>query len=152
MKGAPVAMLPALPAVAPDEFDLRSFKIFGRIPDHPDFGIVALRGAVLVYDESDLHREGVVEGALYVRESQHPTACMDWERWLDLERDDARRSRRAQPSSPLKTRREVVQAVRAAAGDRWGLRLASGAIDGPYYEWAFGRNLVGKIVGIYRPS
>ncbi|MBT2133967.1 hypothetical protein KK137_06435 [Croceibacterium sp. LX-88] len=148
---------PSLRAVEQDDdFDLHDLRVFGRIPPDDNYDIVKLNGGVIVYDRVSIHVEGFLEGYLYVRESQHPSACMPWEDWLRYELDDGHVRRRAQPTSPLKTRREVVQAIRWPLGDRpkdnWAVRLASGHVDGPYYDWAFGRDFVGKVVGIYRQN
>ena len=150
MTGAP-RILPALPAVIAAEFDVGDFQVFREIPEDRDVGIVSLRGAVLVYDAGPLHREGILDGAYYVREHQRPTASMQWKQWLELEYGDAVKGSHG-PTGLLRTTREVVQARRMPVGDRWGLRLASGITDGPYHDWAFGRDLVGKVVGMYRPN
>jgi len=131
-------------------FDFSGFRIFTAVPDDRDCGVVALRGMVLIYDELPLHREGVVAGALYVRESQHPRSGMTWETWLRHERED--RQSRSGPAGPLAIRREVVQAIRRPGKDGWAVRLASGHVDGPYYDWAFGTDFIGRVVGIYVPS
>lgn len=149
-----VALRASLPQVADpvDDFDVQDLRIFDHIPDHPDYGIVALRGSALIYDISPIHSEGIVEGAFYVRESQRPVACRPWQDWLRDEWED--RDRRAGPNVPLAVTREVVRAVRwprAKEVDNWAVRLASGFTDGPYYDWWFGRDFVGKVVGIYRP-
>jgi hypothetical protein len=142
---------PSLPAIppTPSDFSFHGFRIFTSVPDHPDYGTVALHGMVVIYDERPIHMEGLVEGSFYVRESQHPVAAMAWESWLKSEWED--RARRGQPRSPLKTRREVVQAMRWPYADNWSVRLSSGFVDGPYHDWAFGYDFVGKVVGIYRP-
>lgn len=131
-------------------FDFSGLRRFTAVPDHRDFGIVALRGMVIVYDETPLSCEGIIEGAFYVRESQRPRSLMSWETWLKRERDDL--DRRVGPVSPLQIRREVVQAVRWPRGGHWALRLASGFTDGPYYDHAFGLDLIGKVAGIYLPD
>lgn len=137
-----------------DEFDFSGIRIFAHVPDHRDLGIVALKGIVAVYDIKPLYSEGIVEGAFYVRESQSPAGCRPWQDWLADEWEERGR-RRAGPTSPLITRREVVRAVRYRRSDQednWAARLSSGFTDGPYYDWWFGRDFVGKVVGIYRPS
>ena len=136
---------------APDDgFDLKSLRRFTSVPEHPDFGIVALRGMVIIYDEAALHREDVIEGAYYVRESQRPHSMLAWEKWL--QREWEKRTRRAGPAGPLQTRREVVQAVRWPRGEHLALRLASGFTDGPYKDRWFGVDLIGKVIGIYLPT
>lgn len=146
-----VTHLSSVPSPTSD-FDLHSLRIFTSIPDHRDIGIVALHGMVVIYDEKPIQLEGIVDGSFYVRESQHPAAAMDWERWLLAEWKCEYRARNGQPSSLLKTRREVVKAMRWPYADNWSVRLSSGHIDGPYHGWAFGRDLVGKVVGLYRPD
>lgn len=140
-----------VPAPAAGRFTLPGLQIFDRVPEH--CGVAALQGAVVVYDPDILHREEVQEGAFYVRESQRPAALMQWETWLRLEVQEQFCSPGSQPRSPLRTAREVIQLVRRPVGepDRWWHRLASGFLDGPYYDWAFALNLVGKVVGIYLP-
>ena len=154
-----LAVLPAprrLPATLDDaeEFDFSGLRIYAHVPDHRDFGIVALKGIVAVYDVKPLHSEGIVEGAFYVRESQRPACARDWQDWLRDEWND--RDRRAGPNAPLTVTREVVRAVRWSRSDRdtdnWAARLASGFTDGPYYDWWFGRDFIGKVVGIYQPE
>lgn len=149
-----VATCPSVPQVIDqgDDFGLHDLRIFDHIPDHRDYGIVALRGLVVIYDVKPLHTEGVIEGAFYVREHQYPRACRPWQDWLRSEWDE--RDRRAGPYSPLVITREVVRAIRwprPGETNNWAARLASGFIDGPYYDWCFGHNFVGKVVGIYRP-
>lgn len=136
--------------VAPDdEFDPQEFQVFTSIPDYEYYGIVTLRGMVVVYDKDILHREGIIEGAFYVREGQRPN-CGSWEDWLRREWDD--RDRRCGPNVPLRISREVVRAVRWPRSEHWALRLSSGFTDGPYRDWWFGRDLVGKVVGVYHPG
>lgn len=140
-------------AVTPSpEFHPANLKVFRSIPSrHHD--IVVLRGAVIVYETDTLCREGVQDGAFYVLESQHPAANMQWESWLRRECEDGDKHRRAQPKSPLTTRRKVIQALRCPSGeDRWWHRLPSGFTDGPIHGWSIGHNFVGKVVGIYCPE
>lgn len=136
-----------------NDFDLNDLRIFDSVPDHRDYGIVALQGLVVIYNISPIRREGIIDGAFYVRESQRPASCRSWQDWLRDEWDD--RDRKVGPNSPLTITREVVQAVRwprrGKEADNWAVRLASGFTDGPYYDWWFGRDFVGKVVGIYRP-
>ena len=81
-----------------DDFNLQDLRIFSSIPDHRDWGIVAMKGIVVVYDRTPLYQEGVVEGAFYVRESQSPAGCRPWQDWLADEWEDRGR-RRAGPGS-----------------------------------------------------
>lgn len=141
------------PAPAPHpEFHPGNLKVFRSIPAY-HHGIVALRGAVIVYETDTLFREGIQDGSFYVVESQYPAANMPWESWLRAECEDEQRHGRAQPRSPLITRREVVQAIRCSSGeDRWWHRLPSGFTDGPVQGWSIGHSFVGKVVGIYCPQ
>ena len=145
------ALQPALPDANDSDspFDFSDLRIFTSIPPH-HYDVVVMRGLVVVYDTECLGREGVQIGKLYVRESQRPPSCMPWEAWLDQEWKD--RDRRGGPVSRLHTHREVVQAVNWPHEDDLALRLASGWTDGPYREWAFGMDLIGKVVGIYAPG
>jgi hypothetical protein len=134
----------------PNDFDFSSFRIFTSVPDHRDYGIVALRGMVVIYDERPLHQEGIVAGAFYVKESQRPRSGMMWESWLLRENEDQRR--RCGPAGPLAIQREVVQAVHWPHAGDWSVRLPSGFVDGPYCDWVFGTDFIGKVVGIYLPT
>ena len=133
----------------PNDFDFSSFRLFTSVPDHQDYGIVALRGMVAIYDERPLHQERVVAGAFYVRGSHRPRSGMMWESWLRRENEDQRR--RCGPAGPLTIHREVVQAIHWPDVGNWSVRLPSGFVDGPYCDWAFGADFIGKVVGIYLP-
>lgn len=142
---------PGLPPANLDEgpgFDFSDLRIFTSIPRH-QHDVVAMHGLVVVYDTDCIGREGIQFGKLYVREHQRPYAMRNWEDWLKHEW--AERDRRCGPAVRLRTNREVVQAIQHRNGGP-ALRMATGGVDGPYYEWAFGSNLIGKVVGIYRPS
>ena len=137
------------PIAEPEGFDVSELHIFTSIPRyHHD--VVALRGLVVVFDTECLRREGIQMGKLYVRQNQSPPSSMAWEEWLKQEWAD--RERRHGPVSRLRISREVVLAF---AHPRHGgpcVRLDSGYVDGPYHEWAFGMDLIGKVVGVYRPD
>lgn len=127
-------------------FDFSDLRIFTSIPRyHHD--VAAMHGIVVVYDTDCISREGIKTGGLYIRESQRPPAAMPWEEWLKHEWND--REHRHSPYSRLTTRREVVQAVEHPHAGKMALRMATGGIDGPYHDWAFGLDLIGKVVGIY---
>ncbi len=145
IKPTTAVALPEAPA-----FDTSGFAIFTSIPRHRH-GIVPMLGMVVVYATDLIGREGILEGALYVREGQRPY-CGSWEHWLRLEVEAERERRLCGPQGLLRITREVVQAIRWPYDDAWSLRLASGHVDGPYKEWAFGLDLIGKVVGIYRPE
>ena len=134
----------------PNDFDFSSFRIFSSVPDHRDYGIVALRGMVIIYDERPLRQEGIIAGAFYVRESQRPRSSMMWESWLRSENEDQRR--RGGPVGPLEIQREVVQAIHWPHNTDWAVRLPSGFVDGPYCDWAFRADFIGKVAGIYLPA
>lgn len=142
----------ALPAPIENEtagFDFSDLRIFTSIPRcHHD--VAVMHGLVVVYDTDCIGREGIQIGKLYIRESQRPYAMFSWEEWLKLEWEE--RDRRCGPSSFLRTRREVVQAVHHRHGSGLALRMATGGVDGPYHDWAFGRDLIGKVVGVYQPA
>lgn len=140
----------APPQPLAESFDLPDLRVFTSIPDYHYYGIVALRGAVIVYEDT-LCREGVIEGAYYVVENQHPPAGMTMDRWLEYEWEDSHR--RCQPRSPLKVSRRVVQLLSCKEmPGHWWQRQSSGFNDGPYPDWSIGFNLVGKVVGIYAPG
>lgn len=150
MGNTAIAIRSSLPA-QPDPFDLPTLRRFDAVPDH--CGVTALRGAVVVYDPDHIHREGVIDGAFYVVESQHPPSHMEWRRWLDHEIADEHVDRRAQPFSPLDTRRRVVQLVRhPKLAGHWLRRESSGFSDGPYPDWSICFGTVGKVVGLYAPD
>ena len=139
----------SLPTTETPGFEFPDMRIFDTIPIHDDYDVVAVRGAVAVLDRVIVRREGVLDGSFYVRESQRTPACMPWDDWHRRELED--QSHGVRLRSRLKIRREVVRAIRWPHGDCWALRLASGFVDGPYHDWAFGSDLIGKVVGIYRP-
>lgn len=143
-----VALLGALTAHA--AFDLSSMRVFTSVPEGSSVGIATLRGMVVIYDERPLHEEGVVAGAFYVREKQQPRSCRAWVSWLSDEWEN--RSSHVGPASPLTIRREVVMAIRWPNEGDWSVRLSGGHVDGPYHDWAFGRDFIGKIVGVYLPT
>ena len=134
------------------DFHLHDLRVFTSIPKH-GYDVVVLRGAVIVYD-TDAHRDGKTEdGAFYVVERQRTPSMMPWGNWLTLELRDG--AGRGGPFSPLKTSREVIQAVRLKRGtneERWFYRLAGGFCDGPLCDWAVGLDFIGRVVGIYRPN
>jgi len=140
------------PPIADDGFNLHDLRVFTSIPRyHHD--VVVLRGMVVVFETDGRCREGFIqEGSFYVRESQYPVANMSWDSWLDMECERRAKYKGLQPRSPLSIRREVVRAVRWPRSDNWALRLSSGFTDGPYHDWAFGCDLIGKVVGIYHPD
>ena len=125
----------------------QDLRVFDAIPPHRH-DIVTLAGAVIVYETDCLCREPIEDGGIYVIESQHPVAGMSYQAWLD--REAANPAPRAQPDSPLKTRREVVQVVQKKG--HWWQVQPSGFHDGPFSEWTIAHNMVGKVAGIYQPG
>lgn len=132
-----------------DGFDFSDLRVFSHIPEG-GFDVVAMCGGVIVFDRQAHHWGPIEVGKLYVRESQHPPGASAYSDWLDREREDARS--RGQPFALLKTRREVVQAITHPATGGPAYRLACGFIDGPYKEWCYSYDIVGKVVGVYRPD
>lgn len=130
-------------------FDFSDLRIFTSIPPH-HYDVVVMCGLVVVYDKECMGREGVQPGRLYVREGQRPYSSFRWEEWL--KREWADRDRRAGPIGRLQTTREVVQAINWPQDGDLALRLATGGVDGPYHHWAFGLDLIGKVVGLYLPG
>lgn len=130
-----------------EAFSFDDMRVFTSIPEH-HHDVVALGGIVAVYETDTLCREPIRDGAFYVVESQYPVGGMSWQSWLDLE--TAHGSPRAQPHTPLKTRRRVIKAVWRK--DRWWHALPSGFHDGPFDEWAVAFSFVGKVAGVYQPS
>jgi hypothetical protein len=150
MKNSLARTSTAIAVPANPGFDFTGFQVFTSVPDHPECGIVALNGMVVIYDTRPRFQEGVIEGAFYVRETQRPQSRLMWETWLNLEWND--RTPRSGPRGPLSIRREVVQAIRWPYPDDWALRLSTGHVDGPFVDWAFDIDLIGKVVGIYLPA
>lgn len=147
--GGPAHRRPNLPATPNDDrFDFSELRIFTSIPPY-HYDVVPMRGLVVVYDKECLGREGIQPGKFYVRESQRPYAAMPWEAWLRREWED--RERRGGPAGRLHVNRYVVQVIRWPRSDHMGFKLESGFSDGPYHDWAFGLDIIGKVVGIYRP-
>ena len=141
--------MPSPLGAQPNGFDFSDLRIFTSIPRyHHD--VAAMHGLVVVYDTDCIGREGIQLGKLYVREHQQPFSNMSWEGWLQREWDE--RHRRAGPSARLRTSREVVQAIHWPYEGDLALRMATGGVDGPYYEWAYGSDLIGKVVGVYSPE
>lgn len=147
---APASQMPIVPNVAPG-FDFSDMKVFNEIPQWAD--VVTMRGLVVVYDKCSFG--GIKTGKLYVRESQRPSSGFPWEEWLKREWEE--RDGRCRPNSLLKTERQVVQAQiwprkDGAGGNDMCWRMDSGWSDGPYYEWAFGLDVIGEVVGLYFPT
>lgn len=126
----------------------QDLAIFNFVPSGCD--VVPLGGMVAIFDRDTLCREEITEGAYYVRERQRPRAGILWSNWLALEARDA--TPRFGPASPLQIEREVVRAVRWRRGDQWALQSAEGYTDGPFHDWAFGHDVIGKVIGLYQPK
>lgn len=121
---------------------------FRTVPQGRDFDVATVMGLVVVFDRKPIFSEGIVEGRLYVRENQRSPGGAPWDAWLKLELE---RSEGGRPSSQLITSREVVQAVVHPAGGP-AFRLANRFVDGPYREWAYGLDVIGKVIGLYEPG
>lgn len=114
-------------------------SLFATIPK--GHGVVAIAGQVAIYDEDDLRRNELQDGAFYVVEYQSPRSGMSWQ---TFHADDRRR---------LDTSREVVRAVRCQRNpEHWWLRHARASfVSGPMLDFNLTDMIVGKVVGIYRP-
>ncbi|MBH1944429.1 hypothetical protein I5L01_09305 [Erythrobacter sp. YJ-T3-07] len=121
-----------------------ALRIFDRVPSGHD--VVPLCGMVAVSHPKWLE---MVEGGFYVVETQHPPGGMVWQTYDEhVQRYDMDGG----PRTLLKTSRRVIRAVRReATGDAWWFIHESGFADGPIKAWAVGHNVVGEVVGIYRP-
>lgn len=131
------------PAPTQNDFATGAAKLrsFDRVP--PPFDVVPLGGVVAVYDPRWFD---IVEGRYYVVESQNPPGGMGWQAYDDhVRRYDG-------PRTLLKTTRRVIRAIRREqTGDAWWFVHERGSADGPIKDWAAGHNVVGEVVGIYRP-
>ena len=141
----------ALPTPYPlqeETFQLTDLRVFTSVPQyHHD--VVALLGMVVVYDTHALGREVVEDGGLYVVEDQRPVGGMSWETYDRLNSDRGQLT----PSSQIKTTRRVVRLQHSHnMPECWDHVLPSGARDGPIPHWDVTFNMVGKVVGIYRPN
>ena len=159
----------ALATIEPDaEWQRIALRIFPSIP--PRHGVHAVEmnsvmfraGEVAVYDElwaSERQKNGPVDtllepGCIYITETQRPVAMMSWEQWNERGTKYGR--------SRLQTRRSIVRVERSrwkGAEDCWmihPLASQSGGVfhcsDGPYDEIHLVDQIIGKVVGIYRPA
>lgn len=138
----------ALPhaAAAEDEFSqsVQSLSLLDRVP--PGCDVVPLAGMVAVYDTKS---HDLREGRYYVIERQRPASGMSWATYDRFNHEHGP----GEPRTQLDTSREVVRAVRRPqTGDAWWFVLESGFANGPIKAWAAGHDLVGEVVGIYRPG
>lgn len=130
-----------------DEFrdNAPPLRSFGRVP--PSFGTVPLSGMVAIYDPRWFE---IAEGRFYVVESQHPPGGMGWQTYDEHTR---RYDRDGGHRTLLKTERRVIRAMRRpATGTAWWFIQESGFADGPIHDWAVGHNVIGEVVGMYRPG
>ena len=132
-----------------------ALRIFDSVP--PQHGVVAAKydsiiirkGEVAVYDELAIQHEGLIDGAIYAIEYQHPRSHLPREQWATTPgfRMDTDRSliiARADPrvpgawsAHPLRTRRP-------------GRFVFT---DGPYGHPAFlADKIIGRVVGLYRTN
>ncbi len=138
-----IALAESALAKTDDEFEAGAAKLrsFDRVP--PPFDVVPLNGMVAVFDP---RWYDIVEGRFYVVESQHPPGGMSWSTYDDHVR------RYEGPRTLLKTKRRVIRATRRKnTGSAWWFVHENGAGDGPLKDWAAGHNVVGEVVGIFRP-
>lgn len=128
-----------------DEFsaDAPTLEAFDRVPAGCD--VVPLCGMVAIFHPS-WHE--VREGSYYVTESQLPAGGMGWETYDQFNAKVGA----GEPRVRIKTARSVVRATRRPqADDAWWFVMESGFRDGPVANWAAGYNIIGEVIGIYRP-
>lgn len=138
----------AITSHEPSDFDAKmgDLRVFRSIPN--DHDVVALRGAVAVFDTSALHYEEVEEDSFYVVENQRPVGGMSWETYDQLNAERGARQARAR----IQTERRVVRARRCDHDPSlWWQIQSSGYRDGPFTDWTVSHSMIGKVVGIYRP-
>jgi len=135
----------------------------------PGFGLIRVEydsvmfreGEVAVFDEQwtangRSYPEPIFdEGGIYVTEYQRPGGGMSWEMWNDNATKYGARAR-------LDIRRSMVRVARSrwrGCEDKWMIhplaRTSRGAFlcsDGPYDEFLLACQVIGKVVGIYRPN
>lgn len=119
-------------------------RSYSAIPN--DLEVVSLAGMVAVY--SSCWSE-ITEGNYYVTESQRPPGGMTWQAYDEHVR---RYETEGWPRTHLETKRRVIRATRRKhTGNAWWFIHERGSADGPIKDWAVGHNIVGEVVGIYRP-
>jgi hypothetical protein len=106
------------------------------------------KGEVAVYDELALSEDGLVEGAIYVTESQSPMAGMPWDMWWNTE---GQRSRLAVTRSIVVAKRHKGEtwATHPLRSRQRGCFIMS---DWPLPEHYLLGKIVGRVVGIYNPA
>ena len=129
-------------------FSGSELRVFSSVPEfHHD--VAALLGLVFIYETDGLCRKGIEDGALYVVEDQRPVGGVSWETYDQFNRGHGPR----EPRVRITTSRRVVRAIRRQDHpDHWWQVLPSGFHDGPFPDWSMTHNMVGKIVGLYRPE
>ena len=140
-----LAVANSTPITVADEFEAgaATLRSFDRVP--PPFDVVPLGGMVAVFDP---RWSNIVEGRFYVIESQRPVGGMSWETYDQFNRAHGP----GEPRVRIATTRRVIRAVRKErTGDDWWFIQENGFADGPIMDWAAGHNIVGEVVGIYRP-
>ena len=137
-------------AMVPPTFDPQQLRAFSEIPPY-DHEVIAFRGMVLTYATDAISRDGgLIEGAFYVLENQNPVSGMSWATHDRLNREH---TERGEPRTRIKVKRWVVQALRwPTMSDHWRLVTPEGFSDGPYPDWSVTWDLIGKVVGVYRPA
>ena len=129
-------------------FDFTGLRLVESIPDDRH-DVAVLLGEVVAYDLDALHREPLQEGALYVVESQHPVGGMSWETYDRFNREFVARG---ESRVRIATTRRVIRALRhPRMADHWAHVQPNGFHDGPFPDWAATHNIVGKVVGVFRP-
>lgn len=141
-----LASIEALPAAPKGDFytGAPALSSFQSVPSGCD--VTPMGGMVAIFD---VRWSEIQEGGYYVVESQHPVGGMSWETCDQINRSKAP----ADPRVRLKTARRVVRATRReTTSGAWWFVQEGGFQDGPIADWAVGYNVVGEVVGIYRPD
>lgn len=143
-----MSAVPATVELETSGFDFADLRTFDRIPDDRH-EVAVLLGEVVVYDIDALYREHLQEGALYVVENQHPVGGMSWETY---DRFNKGHTARGAPRVRIAAKRRVIRALRdPRVADHWAHVLPNAAHDGPFPDWAAAHNIVGRVVGVFRP-
>jgi len=140
---------------ADETYNGPALRIFDSVPAQHDViattydSVIIRKGEVAVYDELAVQHEGLVEGAIYAIEYQHPRSHLPREQWATtpgfrMETDRSLIIARADlrvpgawSAHPLRTRRP-------------GRFVFT---DGPYEHPAFlADKLIGRVVGLYRTN
>lgn len=143
-----IAKVAAAVVARPDTAEACRLKVFRLVPCR--HGVAVLEGLVLIYDEEEVRRFEMEEGALYVIEHQRMPPGMHPESYHRQSLDHLRRRDRA---IQLQTEREVVRIARWARDPEcWQYTRADGFTEYPLYEWGLASMIVGRVVGLYAPA